>query len=100
MNKRKNPDSPIWMVVLTTYNIHEAHIIAGKLQSEDIPAMVHQQAGANAMGITVGAIGEINVLVRESDYETALAVIEPEYPDELSDNVDRTIFGDLEDDDE
>lgn len=100
MAKNKYHANLSWMVVLTTYNIHEAHIVAGKLQSEGIPAMIHQQAGASAMGITVGAIGEITVLVYEADYELALDVIALEPPDILSDEVDRTIFGDLDDDDQ
>ena len=86
-----------WMVVYTTYNIHEAHIVAGRLQSEAIPAMVHQQAGASALGITVGALGQIFVLVRPADYDLALDLLEPDEPDALADDTDRVIFGDDDD---
>ncbi len=87
------------MVAYVTYNFHEAHIIAGRLQSEDIAAMVHQQAGANAMGIHIGRLGEIRVLVHPKDYDLALNILYPEEADALPDDVNQIIFGD-EDDDE
>jgi hypothetical protein len=86
------------MVVYTTYNVHEAHIVAGRLHSEGLAAMVHQQAGASAMGIHIGALGEIHVLVNPADFEHALAILEPDEPDELPADTDRTVYGDLDDD--
>jgi hypothetical protein len=72
---------PEWMIVYITYNVVEAHIIAGRLHSEDIPAMVHQEAGASAIGITLGRLGEVKVLVNPGDYERALAILETEADD-------------------
>lgn len=88
------------MVVYTTHNYHEAHIVAGRLQAEGIAAMVHQQAGANAMGIHIGRLGELNVLVHGVDYALALAILFPDEPEYLTDDNDRIIFGDLDDDDD
>jgi hypothetical protein len=85
-----------WMVAYVTYNFHEAHIIAGRLQSEDIDALVNQQPGANAMGIHIGSLGEIRVLVRAADYDMALAILYPDEPESLVDDVDRIIFDDDE----
>lgn len=96
----RDPKPPRWMVVLETYNLPEAHIVAGRLQAEDIHALVHTVAGAGAMGIHIGTIGEVKVLVTESDYGRALEILYPEEaaalpPDEqFSDNHDE------EDDDE
>ena len=86
-----------WMVAYVTHDFHEAHIVAGRLQSEGIGAMVHQQAGANAIGIHIGSLGEIRVLVHPPDYELALAILYPDEPDVLPDSTDSIIF---EDDDE
>jgi putative signal transducing protein len=83
-----------WMVAYVTYDFHEAHIIAGRLQSEDIAVMVHQQAGANAIGIHVGRLGEIRVLVHPQDYDLAMAILYPDEADALTDDVDQIIFGD------
>jgi hypothetical protein len=57
------------MVVCSTDNLPEAHIIAGRLQNEGIPSWVHQQPGASGMGITIGLFGEVRVLVNAVDYE-------------------------------
>ena len=87
------PDySSEWMVVYLTNNHSEAYIVAGRLQSEDIPAWVHQPPAGSAMGITVGLLGEIRVLVDASDYDRAMAILDAE-PDELTDDVDRIVYG-------
>jgi hypothetical protein len=78
-------EQPQWMVVYTAFNSPEAHIVAGRLESEGIPAMVNQAPGANAIGIHIGSLGEVTVLVREEDYWRALMILEPESPALLPD---------------
>ncbi len=88
------------MVVYLTYNVYEAHIVAGRLESEGIPATVYQAAGANAIGIHIGPLGEVKVLVRPKDYDEAMAILFPEEPEQLMDDNDRIIFDDDDDEDE
>jgi len=92
---------PEWMVVYLTYSPPEAYIVAGRLQNEGIGAWVHQPAGASAIGITIGPLGEVRVVVDAPDYERAQAILSEDEPAELSDDVDRYIYGvdDSEDDD-
>lgn len=85
------------MVAYITYNIQEAHIVAGRLKHEGIAAFVYQQAGAGALGIHIGNLGEVRVLVRPRDYDKALEVLYPEAPDELPEDLDRIIYDDQED---
>lgn len=80
MTKSVSEQPPQWMVVYTTFNSPEAHIVAGRLESEGIPALVHQAPGASAIGIHIGSLGEVTVLVREDDYWKALAILEPDSP--------------------
>lgn len=70
----KGPD---WIAVYITHNLQEAHIIVGKLRAYAIPAMIHQEAGAAAIGITLGNLGEIKVLVSPKDYERAADLLFP-----------------------
>ena len=86
-----------WMVVWVTYAPHEAQIVAGRLRSEGIQALVHQQAGAGAMGIHIGQLGEVRVLVQPDDYETALTILNPEAPQPLPRDRSRIIFDDADD---
>ena len=100
-NKPVNQDAD-WLVILSTDNISEAHIVAGRLQHEGIPAWVHQQPGVSGFGITVGVLGEVRVLVNVADYETAVAILEEEPPlslDETNDEV-RYIFPSDNDDED
>ena len=93
-------DEPDWVEVFTTPMLQEAHIIAGRLQSEDIAVYIHQQPGASAMGITLGTFGAIAVLVRPTDYDLAMELLYPDEPDMLTNPTDdeTIIWGD--DDDE
>ena len=62
--------------------------------------MVHQQAGASAMGIHIGRLGEISVLVHPDSYAQAEDILFPETVDELPDDVNQIIFGDDENSDD
>ena len=92
----QKPAPPAWMVVYTTNNSTEAHIVAGRLQSEGIGAWVHQEPFGSAMGITVGMLGEVRVLVSAQEYDHAIAVLDDDAP-ELPDDIDQIIFDEDED---
>lgn len=90
LRKRKgDAQGPDWLAVYITHNLPEAHIILGKLRAHDIPAMIHQEAGATAIGLTLGNLGEIKVLVSPSDYEQASALLFPEDAEQIEANSDR-----------
>jgi hypothetical protein len=98
--KPQQDDSPPeWMVVYSTDNLPEAHIVAGRLQNEDIPSWVHQQPGASGLGITIGLFGEIRVLVNAQDYDRAKALLADDAePPLLEDKLDdiRYVFPNTE----
>jgi hypothetical protein len=56
------------MIVYITHNAPEAHVVAGRLETEGIPAMVYYEAGAGALGIHIGSLGEVKVLVHPGNY--------------------------------
>ena len=74
-------DAQNWLVVFTTYNPAEAHVIAGRLQSAGFHPWVHQEPGGSALGITVGLLGEMRVLVLEQEYEAAQHLLEEGFED-------------------
>lgn len=79
LRKRGKPaKGPQWVAVYITHNLPEAHIVIGKLNAHNLPAMLHQEAGATALGITLGNLGEIKVLVSPDDFEEAAALLFPE----------------------
>jgi hypothetical protein len=62
-----------WMVVYVAGSEPEAYVVAGRLESEGIPAFVHQEPVGRAYGLTVGPLGEVKVLVHSDDYDQATA---------------------------
>ena len=91
---------PQWMIVYTTYNAPEAYIVAGRLESEGIQAMVHLVPGASALGIHVGRLGEVSVLVRMEDHPLAMAILEPDEPGALPDSTEDVRYLGIEDEDD
>jgi hypothetical protein len=87
LRRQKNDDRPAWMVVYVTQHMTDAQIVAGRLQHEGIPAFLDHIAGRDAIGLTIGAWGEVKVLVHPADYDAAFDLLHPEEPPELPDQV-------------
>jgi hypothetical protein len=64
-----------WVVVAENLNPGEAVVIKGRLESEDIPAVVQQEAFGAFIGLTVGALGSAKVSVPEPLADRALAIL-------------------------
>jgi hypothetical protein len=65
-----------WEIVATTPGITVAEIIAGRLQSEGIPARAWQEGAGEALGLIVGLLGTGHVVVPEEYAERARAILE------------------------
>jgi hypothetical protein len=64
-----------WEEVATTSGIMQAQILAGRLQSEGIPARAWQESVGQTTGLVVGPLGMGHVLVPEAYVEQALAIL-------------------------
>lgn len=73
-------ESARWEIVAETMGLLPAQIIAGRLQSEGIPAWAWQEAVGHIHGLTVGRMGTGYVSVPDSYYEMALQILESEDP--------------------
>lgn len=72
-----------WVVVAASLSPAEAAIIKGRLESEQIPALVQQEAVGIVLGLTVGPLGSAKVLVPEPQAEQAIAILSVTFePDE------------------
>jgi hypothetical protein len=65
-----------WEVVAKTPGITVAEIIAGRLQSEGIPARAWQEGAGEALGLIVGLLGTGHVVVPEEYAARARAILE------------------------
>ncbi len=73
-------------VVYQASSMPEAAIIVGRLESEEIPATIVHEPVGTAMGIQFGALGQIRVIVRESDHQRALAILDQIYVEDDEDD--------------
>lgn len=64
-----------WVVIGVNLSPGEAAIIKGRLESEEIPALVQQEAMGVVLGLTVGPLGSAKVLVPEPLAEQALEIL-------------------------
>jgi hypothetical protein len=69
------PQEVRWEVVEQTSGITVAEIIAGRLQSEGIPARAWQEGAGEALGLIVGLLGTGHVVVPEEYAEQARAIL-------------------------
>ena len=68
-----------WVQIGTNLNPGEAVVIKGRLESEEIPVVVQQEAIGSFIGLTVGSLGSANVLVPEPLADRALAILAETY---------------------
>lgn len=74
--------------VYTTAGLLQAEIIKGKLEANDIPALLEYESLGPVLGLTVDGLGEVRVLVPKDKADAARALLEEseeidgELPDE------------------
>ncbi len=92
LQPRRNHPQHEWIVIYTASNIPEAQIVAGRLQSEGIAALVNYPVGGSAMGIHLGTI---SVLVHPDDYQDAWQILFTEddtLTEELPEGDENTLY--------
>lgn len=66
-----------WIVIATTSGVTEAAMIAERLKSLGIPAIVQNEPIGAVLGLSIGRFGEAKVAVPESFFDRAIDVLEP-----------------------
>lgn len=81
-----------WMIVYTTHDLTEAHIVAGRLEVEGIKSLIQRETLGALYGFLAGPLSEVNIAVHPDDYQHALELLEPDdyYP--LADGTDDIIY--------
>jgi hypothetical protein len=67
-------DDSKWIGVAKTHEL-EAEIIRGLLEAQDIQVILSREGAGRAFGLTVGRLGEVEVLVSNKDSEAAKTII-------------------------
>ena len=71
------------LVVTRVYGTFEAEILRGLLESYGIPVVLSHESAGTAIGLSVGALGEVEVLVPANQLDAAREIIQRYQDDEL-----------------
>lgn len=83
--KKKWSKQPGLIEVCVTSGLLSAEIIKGKLEANDIPALLEYESLGPVMGLTVDGLGQVRVMVPEDKAEMARALLEEtEEDDDIS----------------
>ena len=64
-----------WVSVAKIHDDIQAEVLRGLLEAQDIPVMLSKEGAGRAIGLTVGALGEVDILVPESHRQEALSTL-------------------------
>jgi hypothetical protein len=79
-----------WELITTASGELQADIIRNLLEAQEIKVFLSQEGAGRAVGLTLGPMGEVQVLVPENQSEAARQIVEDYYagkfdPDEAED---------------
>lgn len=78
-------ESP-YVTVYIAASLPEAHVIKGKLETEDIPVLLRYESGATVFGLVGGGLGSVEVQVPRPLEERARRLLEEGSEEELDGN--------------
>ena len=68
-----------WEVLDEISGSIEAEIIRGMLEAQDIPVVLSQEGAGRAIGLTIGPLGETQILVPKNKLDNARVVLDEFY---------------------
>ncbi len=71
-----------WVVVCSVSGMTNAHIIVGRLETEEIPTKLKYEAAGTIYAITIDGLGEVKIMVPEEYFERAREVLAVSYKEE------------------
>jgi len=77
---------PVW-AVLAQINPLEAEVLKAALEMADIPVVTRREAYGRVIGLTVGDLGEVEVLVPEERLAEARSLTSDAHPIDFPDEI-------------
>ena len=74
-----------WEILTVVSGQLQAELIGGLLTAQGVETRLAQEGAGRAIGIGVGPLGEVEVLVRSSQIETAHTVLDDYYSGKFED---------------
>lgn len=80
-----------WAVVTTVSGSLQADILRTLLESRDIEVFLNQEGAGRAYGLNVGPLGEVQIMVPESQSQEAQQIIDDYYAGKFEVDDEETI---------
>ncbi|HEU18873.1 MAG TPA: hypothetical protein ENO00_05730 [Deltaproteobacteria bacterium] len=71
-----------WVVVCSASGMTNAHIIVGRLETEEIPTRLKYETAGTIYAITIDGLGEVKIMVPEECLERARIILSQTYDEE------------------
>ncbi len=68
-----------WVIIDETPGMFQAEILRGLLEAQGISVVLSQEGAGRAMGLTVGALGAVQILVPQRESARAQSVLDEYY---------------------
>jgi hypothetical protein len=68
-----------WIVLDEVSGMLQAEILRGLLESQEIPTVLSQEGAGRALGLTVGSMGNVQILVPAKDQDRARELLDAYY---------------------
>ena len=72
-----------WVVVCSASGMTNAHIIVGRLETENIPTRLQYEAAGAIYAITIDGLGEVKIMVPFRYLERAQAILSQTYEEDF-----------------
>ena len=91
-------DEHRWELLEVVLGDLQAELLRGLLEAQEIPVLLSQEGAGRAIGLSVGPLGEVEILVRSEDLLRARQVLDEYYAGEFAGDSSGESAGQSEDD--
>ena len=81
-------DEHRWELLEVVSGDLQAELLRGLLEAQEIPVLLSQEGAGRAIGLSVGPLGEVEILVRAEDLPRARQVLEDYYAGKFASDSD------------
>ena len=75
-----------WVVLVEVAGMPQAEILRGLLEAQEIPTVLSHEGAGQAIGLTIGALGAVQILIPSAELERAQALLDVFYTGEDPDD--------------
>jgi hypothetical protein len=80
-----------WVVLDDIPGMMDVEILKGLLEAQGIPVVLSQEGAGKSLGLYVGPLGEVQILVPESKFESAREILKDFYDGDTKSDAEENV---------